>query len=388
MFLLASPASAQIEPKIVARAEFPAGIAFDSAGGMYVSERAGRILVWDDTRRGEVVASVATTTSGEAGLLGLAVSPDDRHVYAFATAADGATNVVYRVPTEGGTAEVIIDGLPAGSYHNGGGVAFGHDGMLYVSNGETHSSDRAQDPSQLGGKVYRYTADGAVPNDNPFGDSPAFAIGYRNPFGLAIDPVSGNPFVTENGPQSHDEIDRIVAGGNGGWPVTSGAAGDTDTSSLRGDYQDPIVDYEQIIVPTGIAFADPANAEAQVAGDLFFAAYGEQTIHRITLDAARASAIRDRILLESSEPVIALAWGPKGLYYSTPGAVHLIPLAVEGARPTKRPISPGEAPSPRFTLSDNDPLRDEPRGPSPLWFVGAAVVLLGGALAYAFRRRE
>lgn len=386
LFSSATPAAAQIEPRVVVRAEFPAGIAFDSNGTMFITERAGRILAIEDRTR--VVASIPTTTSGEAGLLGLAVSPDDRFVYAFATAADGGSNIVYRVPTAGGDPEIVVEGLPAGGYHNGGGVAFGRDGMLYVSNGETHETSRPQDPGQLGGKVYRYTPDGDVPPDNPFGDSPAYAIGYRNPFGLAIDPISGNPFVTENGPESHDEIDRIVAGGNGGWPITSGPADGTDTSSLRGDYQDPIVDYEQIIVPTGITFADPANADAQVAGDLFFGAYGEQTIHRVTLNAARDRATNDRILLESSEPVIALAWGPKGLYYSTPGAVNLIPLAIEGAVPTKRPVSPGgAAPSPRFTLSDTDPLRDEPEGPSALWFVAGAVVVLGAALAYAFHRR-
>lgn len=380
------PAAAQIEPKVVARADFPAGIAFDSTGTMYITERAGRILAVDDRPR--VVASVSTTTSGEAGLLGITVSPDDRFLYAFATAADGGSNVVYRVPVAGGEPKVVVEGLPASSYHNGGGVAFGPDGMLYVSNGETHDSSRSQDPNQLGGKIYRYAPDGSIPDDNPFGDSPAFALGYRNPFGLAFDPVSGNAFVTENGPQSHDEIDRIVEGGNGGWPVTSGPAGDTDTSSLRGNYQEPVLDYEQIIVPTGIAFADPANAEPQVAGDLFFAAYGEQSIHRVTLNEARDRATNDRIFLESSEPVIALAWGPKGLYYSTPGAVNLVPLAIEGGIPTKRPVSPGgAAPSPRFTLSDTDPLRDEPDGPSALWFVGGAIVVLGAALAYAFHKR-
>lgn len=384
VFVLAAGAVAQIEPRVVVRAEFPAGIAFDSTGTMYITERAGRILAIE--RRPRVVASVQTTTSGESGLLGIAVSPDDRFLYAFATAADGATNVVYRVPTSGGEAKVVVEGLPAGSYHNGGGVAFGRDGMLYVSNGETHESARSQDPAQLGGKIYRYTPDGSVPDDNPFGDSPAFAIGYRNPFGLAIDPISGNPFVTENGPESYDEINRIVAGGNGGWPITSGPAGDTDTASLRGEYEEPIAAYEQIIVPTGIAFADPANAEDQVAGDLFFGAYGEQTIHRLTLNEARDHATNDRVFLESSEPVIALAWGPKGLYYSTPGAVHVVELAAPGPLATKRPISPGGAPAPRFTLSDTDPLRDTPTGPSALWFVAAAVVLLGGALVYAFRR--
>lgn len=375
----AAPASAQPNVRtVVDGLDFPAGIAFDDAGTMYVTERSGRIRrVVDGELDPQPVATLRTTTAGEAGLLGIAVAPDATALYVFATAFDGASNEVWRVPLDGGKPEIVVAGLPAGVYHNGGGVAFAPDGMLLVSNGESHEDARAQDPDALGGKVYRYTPDGRVPQDNPFGDSPTYALGLRNPFGLAVDPVSGEAFVTENGPKSHDEVDRVVAGGNYGWPVTSGPAGEVDTSGLAGTYHDPLLDFPDTIVPTGIAFAG-ANATPDVRGSLFFASFQEQVIRRVELNEARTEAVRTEVLLASETPLIALAWGPHGLYFSTPDAVKVIPLAAEP--------SPGRRPSPDETVAA--PEADEPPSSVPgIALVVGAVAVTVAALAYAFSPR-
>lgn len=373
--LLTTSAKAADPVTVAEGLTFPAGIAFDSDGTMFVTEREGRVLAFDRQRRSRVLATIPTITPGETGLLGLTVSPDGESLYAFATEAD-QTNTVWRVPIQGGEPQRVVRGLPGSGYHNGGGVAFGRDGMLYVSNGERHDTSIAQDPQTLGGKVYRYTPDGRVPGDNPFGDSPAFSIGLRNPFGLAIDPVSGNPFVTENGPDSHDEINRIVAGGNFGWPVTSGPAEDTDVSQLEGDYHDPLLDYPDIIVPTGIAFADPDTAVPSVAGDLFFGTFGDHTIHRVRLNEARDEAVEDIVWFRAQEPVVALAWGPRGLYYSTPGAVRVFDLAKE------REPDPGASRGPVTAPPSERPADEDP--PVGWLLLGGAALILVGALAYAF----
>lgn len=324
--------------------EFPSGIAFSPDGrSMYVIERAGRVhLIDEEGLRDDPLTTIPTTTAGETGLLGIAVSPDGADLFVFATDPGGSSNRVLRLPSEGGSADVVIDGLPASVYHNGGGLVFDRDGLLLVSNGEIHESGAAQDPETLGGKVYRYTQDGAVA-ENPFGDS--IALGLRNPFGMTLDPVTGDAFVTDNGPSSGDEINRIQVGGNYGWPDVLGMAGDARPPG-PGEYHDPITVQEEVVVPTGIAIADPENAQKAVSGDLFYGTYGEQTIRRVKLDQERETALSDEVLLREDEPVIALEWGPRGLYYSTPTAIKVIELArADGGAATKPPRDPEFIPS-------------------------------------------
>ncbi len=85
--------------------------------------------------------------------------------------------------------------------------------------------------------------------------------------------------------------------------------------------------YRDIVVPTGIAFAEDSRRLGQVSGDLFFATYGEQAIHRVQLDAQRERALSDEVVIRSPEPVVALAWGPRGLYFSTPTSVRVLPFS-------------------------------------------------------------
>ena len=348
LLLFPAPAASIQEDRsvrvIIDDLEFPTGIAFSSSGDMFVNERPGRIRV---VRDGELLASplatIPTTTDGETGLLGIAIPPDedaDPYIYVFVTDPGGATNSVQRVSLEGGEPEVVVRDLPASVYHNGGGLDFDSAGSLYVSNGEQHSGDRAQDPNALGGKVYRFEPDGSIPSSNPFG-TPAnatFALGLRNPYGLAIDPVTDVPFVTENGPSSDDEINRIVPAGNYGWPEVQGT-GEVEEQSFEGEYQAPLLNYPDIIVPTGIAIAGIDDASGEVAGDLFFGTYGEGTIHKVRLDDRRRAAVSDDVFLDVGEPVIAVAWGPGGLYFSTIDDVRFVPLADRsgGQQPSEPP---------------------------------------------------
>lgn len=372
---LAPAVSAQpVDPRtVLSGLEFPTGIAFDSDGTMFVNERAGRIsMLRPGSAMLREITIIPTMTAGETGLLGIAVAPEETALFVFITALTGDENQVYRVPLDGSREQLVVDGLPASHYHNGGGVAFGDDGMLFVSNGEIHDGARSQDPDALGGKVYRLTPEGDIPRDNPFGDSPAYAIGLRNPFGLAIDPVTGAPFVTENGPSGNDEVNRIDAGGNYGWPEVEGSTGNE-----AGAYDEPLLDYPEAIVPTGIAFADPATALPRYGGDLFFAAYSEQTIHHVELDASRQRALSDRILLESDEPIVALAWGPEGLYFSTPTAIKVLPLARPNRHTPRAQITVPRRP---------EPPQEDQTGATARPFV--LLVLLGALLFGMLRLRR
>lgn len=374
---LPAAASQEPEPEVLFDdLDYPTAITF-AFGKMFVNERSGRIRVAEDGElSSEPLATIPVTTTGETGLLGIAAGTIDGepYVYAFATEPDGATNSVWRVPAAGGEAERVVSGLPASVYHNGGGVALDRDGMLFVSNGEQHDPDKAQDPNVLGGKVYRYTAEGEVPGDNPFPGSPAYSLGHRNPFGLTIDPLTGTPWVSENGPESFDEINRIERGANYGWPVVSGpGCEDADITCL-----DPVLSYEEVIVPTGITFA-PRGAPRRFAGDLFFGSHQGGGIHHVELDERRERAVSDEVWIQEETGIVGLAWGPEGLYYSTPDAVKLLPLKQGSAGPAR----PGGG----IRDEGGDRGSEAPGRSGTLVLVGA-VAVAAGLLALFFRRNS
>src|SRR6185295_2594499 len=115
--------------------------------------------------------------------------------------------------------------------HNGGMIKFGPDGKLYVVIGDNGTGANSQDPTSLAGKSLRVNpGDGSAPADNLFFSNAnpnaklVYALGIRNSFGLTFHPHTGHLWETENGPEDNDEINRIVAGGNYGWPTVKGIA--------------------------------------------------------------------------------------------------------------------------------------------------------------------
>ncbi|NAZ87924.1 PQQ-dependent sugar dehydrogenase, partial [Kineococcus indalonis] len=163
---------------------------------------------------------------GEGGLLGIAASPtfaEDGQVFLYFTARDDNRVVRYTFAADRLTdPRPVLTGIPKGTTHNGGRLAFGPDGMLYVGTGDAQNRPAAQDPRALGGKVLRITADGAVPPDNPFAGSPTWSLGHRNPQGLGWD-SAGRLIAAEFGQDRFDELNVIRPGGNYGWPEVEGA---------------------------------------------------------------------------------------------------------------------------------------------------------------------
>ncbi|PYY41407.1 sorbosone dehydrogenase family protein [Curtobacterium sp. MCPF17_046] len=165
---------------------------------------------------------------GEGGLLGLALHEDDLFVYS--TGEDG--NRIERYDLEGpagsttlGDATTLVDGLPANTFHDGGRIAFGPDGMLYASVGDAGTSEDAQDRDSLAGKILRLTPDGDVPDDNPFPGSPVWSLGHRNVQGLGWS-ADGTMFASEFGQDARDELNVIEPGSNYGWPEVEGTGGE------------------------------------------------------------------------------------------------------------------------------------------------------------------
>ncbi|MBL0747234.1 PQQ-dependent sugar dehydrogenase [Nocardioides baculatus] len=255
--------------------DVPWGVDFLPDGNAVVTEReTGRVLqVTPDgalTRLGGITAAVP---QGEAGLLGVAVSPDfdtDQTLFFYLTTGSDNRVVSARLDgTELDAPTVVLDGIPAGFIHDGGRIAFGPDGYLYVTTGETGNPELAQDPDSLAGKILRITADGEPAPDNPDPGSPVYSLGHRNVQGLAWDD-EGRLWASEFGDSTWDELNLVEAGGNYGWPEVEGTGGGSD-------FIDPqLVWPVEEASPSGLAYAD---------GHLWMAGLRGQRLWRIKVSA-------------------------------------------------------------------------------------------------------
>ncbi|MEU4454521.1 PQQ-dependent sugar dehydrogenase [Nocardioides sp. NPDC023903] len=244
--------------------DVPWSIAFHGNAALLSERDSGRILelARDGTSR-EVGVIEGASPMGEGGLLGIAVR--EQHLYAYFTSGD--ENRLERYELRGapgslglGEPEVLLDGLDAASYHNGGRIAFGPDGMLYVTVGDAGNAQAAQDRDSLSGKILRLTPDGDVPRDNPFDDSLVYSYGHRNPQGLAWS-EDGTMYASEFGQDTWDELNVIEAGGNYGWPEVEGIGEDSR-------FIDPVQQWAPADAsPSGITIADGSIWIANLRGE-------------------------------------------------------------------------------------------------------------------------
>jgi quinoprotein glucose dehydrogenase len=277
---VANPDGLRVE-SWVENLEAPWGLAFLPDNRALVTERPGRVRLIEEGRlRQEPYFTVDAANTGEGGLMGIALHPDfpeEPYVYVMYTyRRGGLVNKVERYRHEGDTArfdQVILDDIPGARFHNGGRIAFGPDGMLYITAGENFRAERAQDRSTVAGSILRVAPDGSIPADNPFEGSPIYSYGHRNPQGLAWHPQTGELFSSEHGPSrefglhGYDMVNVVVKGENYGWPRAVGEVN-------RPEYQDPLVMWEEPVPPAGLAFWE---------GDLYLATLGSRALIRIGL---------------------------------------------------------------------------------------------------------
>jgi len=325
--LAGAHAAVTFEP-VATGLSFPSNMAFAPDGRLIFAEKdTGDIrVIHDGALDADPLAHIDVLSSSEQGLLGLTLDPafaTQPWIYVYYSDPVSHLNRLARVRADdpGAGPEPLLEALTTEhGYHNGGDLVFGADGKLFVAVGEVHEGERAQDPDDLGGKVLRLNPDGSTPSDNPFGaDNPAYSMGHRNSFGLCVDPADGSLWETENGPGSDDEVNRIEPGGNYGWPDQLGPGG-------QPPFIDPILDFPDVIVPTGCAVWQ---------GALYFGAYGTGLLYRLSLPAAE-DAHAD-VIGDLGTGITDLQVGPDGdLYIATSDAIQK--LAGTG--------SPGPAMSP------------------------------------------
>lgn len=264
---LPSRANEPVAPSAVATGlEAPWSLTFVD-GTALVSERdSAQILQFDTEGRVRMVATIdGVSPRGEGGLLGIAAH--EGYLYVYSTAVEGNRIQRFELVTSAETAdiglaqpEILLDGIPSASYHNGGRIAFGPDGMLYATTGDAGNTGSSQDLNSLAGKILRIGPDGSVPTDNPFPGSYVYSYGHRNPQGVAWD-EDGAMYASEFGQNTWDELNVIEAGANYGWPEVEGIGN-------RPGFVDPVQQWATSEAsPSGMTIRDGSIWIANLRGE-------------------------------------------------------------------------------------------------------------------------
>nr|WP_286169126.1 PQQ-dependent sugar dehydrogenase [Actinospica acidiphila] len=264
----------------------PWGLAPVGDGDLLVSSRDEATITRIDGKTGkktELGEVPGVAPDGEGGLLGIALSPDfasDHMIYAYFTSASDnrVVRMLYneRKPAgeQLGAPDTVFRGIPKGTIHNGGRIAFGPDRMLYAGTGESGDTGLSQDKKSLGGKILRMTPDGEPAPGNPFPDSPVYSYGHRNVQGLAWDREQ-RLFASEFGQNTWDELNAIAPGDNYGWPEAEG-------HEDEGGFHNPVAQWStEDASPSGIAYAE---------GSVWMAGLRGERLWRIPLKGTEASA--------------------------------------------------------------------------------------------------
>ncbi|NUV68569.1 MULTISPECIES: PQQ-dependent sugar dehydrogenase [unclassified Streptomyces] len=276
--------SAKVVSALTENLKSPWGLAALPGGDLLVSSRDEGTIHRIDGESGKqtLLGSVpGVAPAGEGGLLGLAVSSTfgaDQLVYAYFTTT--SDNRIVRMSYDEkrpagqqlGAPDTVLRGIPKGSIHNGGRIAFGPDKMLYAGTGEAGDTELSQDKESLAGKILRMTPDGEPVHGNPEADSVVYSYGHRNVQGLAWD-AEKRLWAAEFGQNTWDELNLIEPGGNYGWPEVEGREGEDG-------FIDPVAQWKTSEAsPSGIAYAE---------GSIWMAGLRGERLWRIPLSGEKA----------------------------------------------------------------------------------------------------
>ena len=349
-FGAAAPMTVTLNSSLVA----PWGLAFFPDGRMLVTQKGGSLLILSNDGK-TMLASVSglpvVAASGQGGLLDVALDPDfktDPWIYwTYAEPGSGseaglAGTAVARGRLVGNDLQnvaVIYRQVPkvSGAGHFGSRLAFRGDKTLFVTLGERQKGSPAQDLATTLGKVIRINRDGTIPPDNPGigGARPEiWSYGHRNPQGAAIRPGGNELWLNEHGPQGGDELNRIIAGGNYGWPLVSYGCnyGDPVGDACRiggGIHASTYIEPVSYWVPTSIAPAGllfyTGSGFPQWKGNAFMGALAGAALWRVVLNG-NTEISRQRLFSELGERIRDVEQGPDGWIYLLTDSGKLIQI--------------------------------------------------------------
>ena len=300
---------------LVTGLQIPWSLAFAQDGRLFISERPGRVRVYQN---GVLLPEPALTladvfTRDESGILGLAVHPDfaTNHFVYLTYTANSSRGPIARVmrfrELDNRLAEgvVLLDNVPASNIHNGSRVRFGPDRRLYVTFGDVATPSTAQDVASLNGKILRVNDDGTSAAGNRF-SSPVYSLGHRNPQGIDWHPETGDLWETEHGQTNNDEINVIDSGVNYGWPTI-------EANERRPDMATPITFFVPAVAPSGASFYR-GTAIPAFRNQLFVATLRGMALLRLTTDGRRITA-QERLVENRYGRLRDVVSGPDGFLY-------------------------------------------------------------------------
>ena len=357
--VLVVPVAAQDAPPAVAepafrveevvKADMVTSIVFTADGSMYWTEKLGvvRRMAPDGTVQADPVVQVEAKTDNEQGLLSIAFDPkfeENRLFYIFYTRLPIATQKVgqdvivrYRMDeTYKGVepVQLLAIDLPDNdrNEHNGGRLRFAADGSLYYSLGDLGFAAAGQDTASPLAKIHRVIVAGnqlvAAPG-NPQAGQSMWAMGVRNTFSFAFDPVSKGILATENGPACDDEINLIYPGQNYGWGLSVNC--DNPLPLRQIDGRPPLISWTPTVAPTGIMVYD-GDAFPAWKGQVFFCTFKTFGPYHVQMNEKHTQFAGDPVLLPlqpGQECFIEIMQGPDGyIYYSHISAIYRLVPAI------------------------------------------------------------
>lgn len=291
-----NPAGTDSQTQVIAtNLDTPWAVAVLPDGSLLVTERPGRVRFID--AEGKLSPTLAATLPGvkeigEGGLLGIALDPTfstNKTVYLYYTYAGAADslNRVVKMTYDDAThtlsgEQTILDAIPGNSNHNGGRIKFGPDKRLYIGTGDAQEPSLAQNTTSLGGKILRVTTEGKAAPGNPF-NSPIYSYGHRNVQGLAW-ASDGSLWATEHGrsgvQSGLDELNRIEAGKNYGWP-------DIEGNKTQSGMETPKQNSGSTTwAPSGAAF---------LGTSLFFSGLRGQTLYEAVIKDGKVLEVKEHL---------------------------------------------------------------------------------------------
>jgi glucose/arabinose dehydrogenase len=296
----------------------PTVLAFAQDGRLLVAEQAGAVRVIEG---GELLSEPLfvvpnvylpdpTESIVELGLVGMTVGPDGALYVYYTSDEPERRTVLARLPDGAAELEEVFSLEAAPSCcHVAGSVRFAPDGTLFVSVGDHQMESEAQNRGSPFGSILRINPDGSAPDDNPFvADDAApqvYAYGLRNPYDLAIHPVNGRIFATENGYLGQDAIIEVFPGANYGWPGY-------DLSVPFDGVTWPLLFYHEAIGPAGMELYLSDELSVLTGALLFCQFHQGGALHAVTFNLNGSVAGDDIVALGCTSDVTT---GPDGFVY-------------------------------------------------------------------------